>query len=468
MQSSESRVVDSVTADQANRLMYVLDTNVLLHDPTALFRFEEHDIYLPLVVLEELDRHKKGLADIARNARQVTRTLDTLLQHGSMDAGFALTAASEGRATGKLFFRNASGIGGKTGVGVGLEPGKADNQILSTVMSLRAEGGNAMLVTRDINLRVKALALDVPAQDYRSDRVLTDEDVLPTGFMEIDEDFWAKHTDGEQGFTRRGGKQYARLTAHLPVNSFLIERTSRNRTRIWRVESNSDKGSVVYVVHNQNPVNGVPLLTAHNEEQQMALSLLHDEEVDFVALLGKAGSGKTLMALAAGLEQVKLGRFEGVMITRATVPLGEEIGFLPGSEEEKMDAWLGGTLRDSYAALKLEDEKLRQKVEVASMSFMRGRSFQGKYIIIDEAQNLTIQQVRALLTRAGEGSKVVVTGNLAQIDTPYLDEGSSGLAWAAKNLQNWAHAGHVILPRGVRSRLATYVEEIAASENQVS
>lgn len=468
MQSSESRLVDSVTADQANRLMYVLDTNVLLHDPTALFRFEEHDIYLPLVVLEELDRHKKGLADIARNARQVTRTLDTLLQHGSMDAGFALTAASEGRATGKLFFRNASGIGGKTGVGVGLEPGKADNQILSTVMSLRAEGGNAMLVTRDINLRVKALALDVPAQDYRSDRVLTDEDVLPTGFMEIDEDFWAKHTDGEQGFTRRSGKQYARLTAHLPVNSFLIERTSRNRTRIWRVESNSDKGSVVYVVHNQNPVNGVPLLTAHNEEQQMALSLLHDEEVDFVALLGKAGSGKTLMALAAGLEQVKLGRFEGVMITRATVPLGEEIGFLPGSEEEKMDAWLGGTLRDSYAALKLEDEKLRQKVEVASMNFMRGRSFQGKYIIIDEAQNLTIQQVRALLTRAGEGSKVVVTGNLAQIDTPYLDEGSSGLAWAAKNLQNWAHAGHVILPRGVRSRLATYVEEIAASENQGS
>lgn len=469
MQSSESPDVVGSAAAQDNRLMYVLDTNVLLHDPTSLFRFEEHDIYLPLVVLEELDRHKKGLADIARNARQVTRTLDTLLQHGSMDAGFALTSASEGRATGKLFFRNSSNsIGGKSGVGVGLEQGKADNQILSCVMSLRGEGGNATLVTRDINLRVKALALDIPAQDYRSDRVLTDEDVLPTGFMEIDEDFWAKHTDGEQGFTRRSGKQYARVTAYLPVNSFLIERTSRNRTRIWRVESNSDKGSVVYVVHHQNPVSGTPLLTAHNEEQQMALNLLHDEEVDFVALLGKAGSGKTLMALAAGLEQVKQGRFEGVMITRATVPLGEEIGFLPGSEEEKMAPWLGGTLLDSYAALKLEDEKLRQKVEVASMSFMRGRSFQGKYIIIDEAQNLTIQQVRALLTRAGEGSKVVVTGNLAQIDTPYLDEGSSGLAWAAKNLQNWAHAGHIILPRGVRSRLATHVEEISASENQGS
>ena len=465
MQSSESRVVDSSAADQTGRLKYVLDTNVLLHDPTALFRFEEHDIYLPLVVLEELDRHKKGVADIARNARQVTRTLDTLLKHGSMDDGFDLVQASEGRATGKLYFRNSSNLDTRLGVGVGLERDKADNQILSCAMS---EAGEAILVTRDINLRVKALALNMPAQDYRSDRVLSDEDVLPSGFREIDETFWEAHTDGEKGFHRRSGKQFVNVTAHLPVNSFLVERTSRSRTRLWRVESNSEAGSVLYALHNQIPVDGVPLLTAHNEEQQMALSLLHDSSVDFVALLGKAGSGKTLLALAAGLEQVKRGRFEGVMITRATVPMGEEIGFLPGSEEEKMDAWLGGTLRDSYAALKLEDEKLRQKVEVASMSFMRGRSFQGKYIIIDEAQNLTIQQVRALLTRAGEGSKVVVTGNLAQIDTPYLDEGSSGLAWAAKNLQNWAHAGHIILPRGVRSRLATYVEEISASENQGS
>ncbi len=467
MQSPESLVQTSVVAAGARR-NYVLDTNVLLHDPEALFRFEEHDINLPLVVLEELDRHKKGVADISRNARQITRTLDCLLKDGSMADGFELAYASEGRATGKLYFRNSSDLSFKEGVGLGLEQGKADNQILNCARKLLAEKGNAVLVTKDINLRVKALALDIPAQDYRSDRVLSDEDVLPTGFQNIGEAFWEEYLDGDKGFHRRANKQVVNITLRLPINSFLAERTSRNRSRLWRVESNTATGSVLYALQNQNPVEGKPLLDARNEEQQMAVNLLHDENVDFVALLGKAGSGKTLLALAAGLEQVKKGRFSGVIITRATVPLGEEIGFLPGSEEEKMNAWLGGTLNDCYAALGIEDEKnpLRQKVAIASMAFMRGRSFQGKYIILDEAQNLTVKQVKALLTRAGDGSKVVLTGNLGQIDTPYLDEGTSGLAWAAKNMEDWAHAGHVILPRGVRSRLATYVEELDESENQ--
>lgn len=444
------------------RLKYVLDTNVLLHDPTALFRFEEHDIYLPLVVLEELDRHKKGVADLARNARQVTRMLDEVLQHGCMRSGFPLLQASGGQATGTLYFA-APEPGSDQG---GLIREKADNQILACARNLLQQQVDAVLVTKDINLRVKAMALDVPAQDYRSDRVLSDEDVLPTGFMEIDEDFWDTHADGEQSFYRSKNRQFARVTLRLPVNSFLVERLPRNRTRLWRVENNSAAGSELYALQHTSPVEGVPLLTARNEEQQMALNLLHDDNVDLVALLGKAGSGKTLLALSAGLEQVKRGKFQGILVTRATVPMGDEIGFLPGSEAEKMDAWLGGTLRDCYAALGLEDEKhpLRQKVEVASMSFMRGRSFQGKYILIDEAQNLTPKQMRTLLTRAGEGSKVVVTGNLAQIDTPYLDEGSSGLAWAAKHLQDWPHAGHIILPRGVRSRLATFVEELSEGD----
>lgn len=462
MHNPEHRLAES-PVDAGSRIKYVLDTNVLLHDPTALFRFKEHDIHLPLVVLEELDRHKKGVADIARNARQITRILDGVLKNGSMADGFDLDSASDGQATGKLYFSAPSD---KSGV-MGLTAEKADNQILACAMGL-LNNGQAILVTKDINLRVKAMACDVPAQDYRSDRVLSDEDVLPTGFMAIDEAFWVEHADGEQSFFRRSNKQFARVTLRLPVNSFLSERMARGRTRLWRVESNNTEGSVLYVLHNQNPVDGVPLLSARNEEQQMALSLLHDDNVDVVALLGKAGSGKTLLALAAGLEQVKRNKFQGVMITRATVPMGEEIGFLPGTEEEKMDAWLGGTLRDCYAVLGMEDEKnpLRLKVEVASMSFMRGRSFQGKFIIIDEAQNLTPKQMRALLTRAGDGSKVVVTGNVAQIDTPYLDEGSSGLSWAAKGLQDWQHAGHIILPHGVRSRLATYVEEISANENQ--
>lgn len=467
MQSKQSQVGST----GAKVVKYVLDTNVLLHDPTALFRFEEHDIYIPLVVLEELDRHKKGVADTARHARQVTRSLDDLLKHGSMADGFSLAQVPDSRATGKLYFRASRDLSGKSGESdsEGLERGKADNQILACAKDLLWEFGNTVLVTKDINLRVKALALDVPAQDYRSDRVLSDEDVLPSGFIEIDGSFWNEHADGEPA-SRRKGLLHAQVDVRLPLNSFLTERTARGRTRLWRVDGNSESGSTMYVLQNQSPVEGTPLLTARNEEQQMALNLLHDESIDEVALLGKAGSGKTLLALAAGLEQVKRDRFDGIIITRATVPLGEEIGFLPGTEEEKMGPWLGGTLRDCFTALELDDEKnpLRQKVEVNSMSFMRGRSFQKKFIIIDEAQNLTVKQVRALLTRAGEGSKIVLTGNLGQIDTPYLDEGSSGLAWAVKKMQDWAHAGHVILPRGVRSRLAAYVEEISSDEGSSS
>lgn len=447
-----------------SRKHYVLDTNVLLHDPTAVFRFQEHDIYLPLVVLEELDRHKKGTTDIARNARQVTRMLNDLLLSGSMTEGFALDTASRGLATGRLFFRSADdyAAGGKHV----LDPDVADNQILACAMTLLKAGASAVLVTKDINLRVKALACDVPAQDYRNDQVVSDADLLPAGFRRIDAQFWAAHTRNfEKDYWHQAGRQYARVGLALPVNSFLVEDTG-SRSRIWRVEHATSHESVIYVAGSGNSILGgrPPLVSARNDEQVMALNLLNDPNVDFVALLGPAGTGKTLLAVAAGLSQSDLDLYQEVMVTRATVPLGEDIGFLPGSEQEKMDAWLGGTLRDVYAALKMEGpDKPRPKVEIASMSFMRGRSFQGKYIVIDEAQNLTIRQMRALLTRAGEGTKVIVTGNLTQIDTPYLDEGSSGLAWAVKNLQNWEHAGHVIMSRGERSRLASYVEELAES-----
>lgn len=450
-------------ADSGDVKHYVLDTNVLLHDPTALYRFEEHHVVIPLVVLEELDRHKKGVADLARNARQVTREFDTILrQDGSLKNGFPLLRASSGLASGRLFFAQASDFESPDAVAA-LETDKADNQILACAMGLGKKTGSAILVTKDINLRVKALACDVPAQDYRSDRVFSDSDILPTGFQEIDEEFWETHAiEGEEPFFRRSGRQMARVGVSLPLNSFLLERTARGRTRIWRVQENSIDDSVLVALQNQSiGEGGAPLLTARNSEQAMALNLLHDSDIDFVALLGVAGTGKTLMALAIGLEQVRAGRYEGVIITRATVPMGEEIGFLPGDEAEKMGAWLGGTLEDCFDVLKADD-KLKAQVSVKSMSFMRGRSIHNKFVIVDEAQNLTAHQMRGLLTRAGDGTKMVVTGNLAQIDTPYLDEGSSGLAWAVKNLQNWEHGGHLILPRGERSRLATFVEEVAS------
>lgn len=471
--ASSKKSAASRSASVSAKKHYVLDTNVLLHDPTALFRFEENDIYLPMVVLEELDRHKKGVVDIARHARQVTRSLDTLLPHGSIEAGFSLAEVSKGVATGRLYFKSTDEAPDAPKLSKMLEGEKADNQILACALALLKKGDSVILVTKDINLRVKAMASGVPAQDFRSDRVFTDEDVLPKGYQVISNDYWEQHQPkaGEAFWRGSKNKQYARVSQYLAVNSFLVEGQESGKMRLWRVESNSDDGSVLVQESFRSKSD---LLSARNTEQHMALSLLYDKDVDFVAMLGPAGTGKTLLAAAAGLEQVRDGHYENVLITRATVPMGDEIGFLPGSEQEKMDPWIGGTLRDVFSVLKIPEATspkndptggLRSKVEVASMSFMRGRSFQGKYIIIDEAQNLTIHQIRSLLTRAGEGSKVVLTGNLAQIDTPYLDEGSSGLAWAVKNLQNWPHAGHLILNRGERSRLASYVEEVANNAN---
>lgn len=448
-------------AATAARRTYVLDTNVLLHDPVALFQFEEHDVGIPLIVLEELDKHKKGVADLARNARQVTRTLgEVLAQKGNEElyTGFSLASASGGKCTGRLYFlQSPTGKSAPYSQSAGLIQDKPDNLILASVQQLRAEAKNAILVTKDINLRVKALALNVPAEDYRSDRVLDDADMLPTGYIKVDESFWTE-TEATAGASKNG--RTMRTKKELPVNSFVLEATSR-KERLWRVGGKDSEGQTKLTIVKSEGVNSQ--LSARSPEQSMALELLHDTDVDFVALLGKAGSGKTLLALAAGIDQVDNGIYDKVMITRATVPLGDDIGFLPGTEEQKMAAWLGGTVEDCFASLGKNGlpEALKAKVEIPSMTFMRGRSFQQQFIIIDEAQNLTQKQMRALITRSGNGTKVIVTGNLAQIDTPYLDAGSSGLAWAVKLLNGWAHGGSLILPRGERSRLASYVEDHA-------
>lgn len=449
---------------------YVLDTNVLLHDPAALFSFQEHDIYLPLVVLEELDRHKKGVADLARNARQVTRSLDLIFPSeldadgDAIDKGFDLQEASNGKATGKLYFRGVTSTkDGEPSLNVNFEAGKADNVILATAKELIKSGLHAALVTKDINLRVKAMASGVPAQDYRTDRVFTDSDILPTGILHATEELWESVPEGDSGVFRLNGVNNLKIAKQLPINSFVHETTNRNRSRLWRVTDVDSEGAVLSQLNTSAPADSHALLSPRNDEQVMALNLLFDKDVDAVVLVGQAGTGKTLLALAAGLEQVKNDDYSGVLLTRATVPVGDDIGFLPGSEEEKMGAWLGA-VEDCYEVIN-PDSTLKEKVKIKSMAFMRGRSFQKKFIIIDEAQNLTTKQIRTLLTRAGEGSKVILTGNLAQIDTPYLDEGSSGLAWAVMHLQNWKHAGHLILPRGERSRLATFVEEVAESDS---
>lgn len=471
MLNSTTALADNLYSNEpmsVSKKIYMLDTNVLIHDPEAIFHFKEHLLCIPLIVLEELDKLKQGLADKARNARQVTRVLASLLQDGSISDGFDLSEASQGKATGRLFFCQVPAISRPAELSVDLDLRKADNQILMCALHYLRENLPVVLVTKDVNLRVKALAVGVTAQDYRSDRVLiTDKDLLPSGYNTIDESFWqfglAQGIPAELMFWRKNNKQYARVSAKLPLNSFIVETRILGKNRIWRITESDLSGATLEAV---TPSTKEELLvTAKNDQQVMAANLLHDPKLDVVTLLGPAGTGKTLLAVAAGLAQIQQGHFKEILITRATVALGDEIGFLPGTESEKMDAWLGGTLRDVYAALNIgETNDLKNKIEISSMSFMRGRSFQGKYIIIDEAQNLTKHQIKALLTRAGAGSKVVLTGNLTQIDTPYLDESSSGLTWAVKKLENWAHAGHLILSQGERSRLASFIEDTGAAE----
>lgn len=481
-----------VAAADARSISYVLDTNVLLHDPTALFRFAEHDVHLPIAVIEELDAQKKGLEDLARNAREVTRQIALLIgDSDNLTAGIPLKDASNGAATGKLFLANLPAAAMKVLFEkMGLVEAKADNQILATAEHL-SKSHSVVLVTKDVNLRVKALALGIKAQDYRTDRIVSDTDLMTPGYLEVGPSFWADNAaPGENAFYREGRgprSSKARVTVPLAVNSYIVDIANSSKS-LWRVESSTEAESVLHLVQSWRPkeidaatppakrgarsrdADRTALIVPRDPFQSIALDLLDDQNLDAVSLIGKAGTGKTLLALSAGLEQTRAGIYSGIIITRATVAVGDDIGFLPGTEEDKMNAWLGGTLEDCLEVLRegkhdknglREAGSLPPEISVRSMSFMRGRSFQNKFIIIDEAQNLTQRQMRTLLTRAGNGTKIVLTGNTEQIDTPYLDEASSGLVWAVRKLTGWEHGGHVILPNGSRSRLTTYIEQVA-------
>jgi PhoH-like ATPase len=461
-------------AVHARQRMFVLDTNVLMHDPTSLFRFEEHDLFLPMMTLEELDGHKKGMSEVARNARQASRSLDALVASCKtpIEDGILLSTLGNSDATGRLFLQTQA-IG--SALPASLPVGKADNQILSVVRALKElhPDRDVILVSKDINMRVKARALELAAEDYFNDKVLEDTDILYTGVYALPGNFWDRHGKGMESW-QQGGFTYYRISGpvvpDLIVNQFVYleegapfyaqVREIRGKTAVLRVMRD--------YLHAKNAVWGV---TARNREQSFALNLLCDPECDFVSLIGQAGTGKTLLALAAGLSQTfEAKRFTEIIFTRATVPVGEDIGFLPGTEEEKMAPWMGA-LEDNLEVLNRSDESggewgraatndlIRTRIRIKSMSFMRGRTFINKFLIIDEAQNLTPKQMKTLVTRAGAGSKVICLGNIAQIDTPYLTEGSSGLTYVVDRFKGWQHAGHVTLQRGERSRLADYAAE---------
>ncbi|MCY0386356.1 PhoH family protein [Robbsia sp. Bb-Pol-6] len=459
--------------------LFVLDTNVLLHDPSCLFRFEEHDIYLPMMTLEELDNNKKGMSEVARNARQVSRLLDGLVAGGAdIQAGLQLSRLGNREAGGRLFFQTTLQ---RIDPVEGLPAGKADNQILGVVRALTRERPDreVVLVSKDINMRIKAHALQLPAEDYFNDQVLEDKDLLYTGVLALQADFWMRHAKGMESWQDvRTGTTYYRVTgpsvASMLVNQFVYLETSNGEPAFHAIVREVNGRTALLQTlrdysHNKNNVWGV---TARNREQNFALNLLMNPEVDFVSLLGQAGTGKTLLALAAGLAQVLDDkRYNEIIVTRATVPVGEDIGFLPGTEEEKMQPWMGA-FDDNLEVLQKSDDSagewgraatqdlVRSRLKVKSMNFMRGRTFVDKYVIIDEAQNLTPKQMKTLVTRAGPGTKLVCLGNIAQIDTPYLTEGSSGITYVVDRFKGWPHGGHITLARGERSRLADYASEI--------
>jgi len=462
--------------------LFVLDTNVLMHDPTSLFRFEEHDIYLPMLTLEELDAHKKGMTEVARNARQASRFLDDLvtsaIDPGSegIANGIPLDTRSGGAAKGRLFLQTEPIT---TVLPASLAQSKADNQIIAVVMQLaRAQPKRSViLVSKDINLRIKAHALGLLAEDYFNDKVLEDTELLYSGVRELPVDFWDRHGKGMESW-QQGGHTYYRLTGplvpSLHLNEFVyLERPGESPfyAVVKDVQGRTTLLSTLKdYTHQKNNVWGI---TARNREQNFALNLLMNPEIDFVTLLGQAGTGKTLMTLAAGLMlTLEFKVYTEIIMTRVTVPVGEDIGFLPGTEEEKMNPWMGA-LEDNLDVLNKTDDDagewgraatrdlIRSRIKVKSLNFMRGRTFINKYLIIDEAQNLTPKQMKTLITRAGPGTKVVCLGNIAQIDTPYLTEGSSGLTYVVDRFKDWSHSGHVTLQRGERSRLADHAAEVA-------
>ena len=461
-----------------NKRLYVLDTNVLMHDPTSMFRFEEHDVFLPMIVLEELDAAKKGLTEVSRNVRQVSRFIGEMmgaqgaahLEDGLellMPHGLELPDAP---SRGRLYFQTSTP---ETHPSLLSEGTFADNKILSIALSLQESEKNReiVLISKDINLRIKAAILNLPTEDYYNDRALDDVDLLYKGMSVEDDSFWERYPQVDSW--SESGATYYRLKRikdddWFPNQCVVIGEGDGIEAIV--VEVNKEFTVLKLVTDYQSGKNDVWGIKARNREQNFALNLLVDPEIDFVTLMGIAGTGKTLLTLAAGLSQALDEKmYSEIIVTRATVSLGEEIGFLPGTEEEKMTPWMGA-LTDNIEVLTQSEEGgdwgraatndlLASRIKIRSMSFMRGRTFLNRYVIIDEAQNITPKQMKALLTRAGPGTKMICLGNVAQIDTPYLTETTSGLTFAVDRFKQWAHSAHITLQRGERSRLADFASE---------
>lgn len=457
--------------------LFVLDTNILMHDPSAMYHFEEHDIYLPMVVLEELDSHKTGTSELARNVRQTNRMLVELMANASHEqivSGLIIpnfTKSETDKNRGRLFFQTDEF---EQTVPTSLPGHKVDNTILATALGLQkkyAGKKQVVIISKDINLRIKAGILGIPAEDYYNDQVLDDVNLLHRGLHLLDANFWDTHAKNIDSW-QENGKTFYRVSGPLISQWNPNDCLSTEDNEFQAIVKKIDKDvAVVQLVRDYTQAkHSVWGINARNREQNFSLNLLLDPDIDFVTLQGSAGTGKTLLTIAAGLTQVlDQNRYNEILMTRVTIPVGEDIGFLPGTEEEKMTPWMGalmdnlevlqGTQEGGNFGRSATQDLLQNKIKIRSLNFMRGRTFLNRYIIIDEAQNLTSKQIKTLVTRAGPGSKIICLGDIKQIDTPYLSETTSGLTFAVDRFKHWEHSAHMTLTRGERSRLAFYAAE---------
>ena len=462
-----------VVIEKGAQRAYVLDTNVLIHDPQSFFQFAEHDIVLPMTVLEELDKLKLGRGEVSHNARAATRTLSQLMAdvpQSEIDRGIRIPNHGS-RPSGRLFLHFTE----KPKTLPGLDDSVADNRILSEFMQIRDQRGpdtTLILVTKDVNLLVKAAAAKIPAEDYRNDRVIDDVEAMSTGCRVLPEGYWDRLQDNQLEAWNDGGVSRYSWPVDDPEDwhpgQYVCEEKPHGMEGI--VQSVADDRVVMRMARNyRTDKAAVWGVHARNCLQNAALNFLMDPDIHLVTIGGSAGTGKTLLALAAGLAQIMDDRvFDRIVVTRETVAAGEDIGYLPGSEEEKLLPW-HGAVQDNLETLisgpngwsdPATRDMLGDRIQLKSPGLLRGRNFARTWLIIDEAQNLTAKQVKTLVTRAGEGTKVICMGNLAQLDTPYLSPTTSGFTYLVEKFKHWDKSAHITLEAIERSPLAEQAERI--------
>ncbi len=458
---------------QTGEKLFVLDTSVLIHDPSAIFRFQEHNIFLPFSVLEALDHTRQRTTETTQNIRQINLFLDALvrtvdsknLHEGISLNQHPLASNFDSHCQGKLFFQ-CEHVSSQ--LPDSLSADSSDNAILGNMLALQAQhpAGEIILVSRNIKLRIKASILGIIAEDYNNAKALDDIDLLYSGCLALDAEFWASDcnvktwSDSEQTYYRIESSQ----VNQWHPNQFIISTHAPEfQASVVSVEKNTAVLAQLINFQSQQTW-GIHALNSH---QNFALNMLLNPEIDFITLLGNAGTGKTLLALAAGLQMtMDDNRYQEIIMTRETIAVGEDIGYLPGTEEEKMAPWMGALMDNLELLGNASQQKgwkqtstedlLMSRIKLRSINFMRGRTFQNRYIILDEAQNLTVKQMKTLITRAGPQTKFVCLGNLAQIDTSHLSATTSGLTFAVDRFKHWQHSAHITLMRGERSRLADF------------